>query len=256
MSIPIPKLAANVMKQPAIFSSIKRNSAIWKPKLPDLKNIKSESLGYVCQDGSINFLNQNAALEYAKNKVVRTAKLGYESGTAIKGNRIVFQASGDTKGVLRDDSIVYDIGVHSHPDTYAKGCTAAPSIPDYEILMKKPFQKKEIVFNSNGEYYSLTKLPDYNYDLNANLRKEAFFEYVKGVGKILKEKIPESMRAEYSEAVKNKDTSKMVDILEDCMYFRDNNVISKAEVEYSHKFWQKHAERLGVEAKTNFSNFK
>ena len=256
MAIPIPKLAVDIAKKPALFSGINKNSAIWKTKRVDLKNVNPNSLGYVCKDGTINFSSQKAAIEYAKNKIAPAAARGYENAAGIKGNRVVFQVDGEGTSVIRPDNVLFDIGLHGHPDVYAKGCTSAPSQQDYVLLMKNPFQKKEIVFNSKGEYYSLTKTPGYNYDANAYFRDEKFFEFVKDVGNIELKNAPQKIRRQFLEAQKNKNIGDMGEILIDDLWAENPKAVSEGVVNLSHEFWQKYAERLGVEAKTNFSNFK
>lgn len=39
-----------------------------------LKSIKSENIGYICPDGTINFQSAKTAEEYAKNAVVKAAR--------------------------------------------------------------------------------------------------------------------------------------------------------------------------------------
>lgn len=256
MAIPLPKLAGSVAKQPGLFSGINRKSAIWKTKRVDLKNVDSNLLGYVCKDGTINFSSQKAAIEYAKNKIAPAAARGYENAVGIKGNRVVFQVNGEKTSVMRPSDRLFDIGLHGHPDAYAKGCTAAPSQQDYMLLMKNPFQKKEIVFNSRGEYYSLTKLPSYNYDAHAHFRDEKFFEYIRDVGKIELKNAPRAVRSQFLEAQKRKDIYDMAEILDEKVYLENSKAVSEGAVKLSHEFWQKYAEKLGVAVKTNFSNFK
>ena len=214
---------------------------------------KPETLGYICPDGKINFSSVESALEYMKAKCVKAllGKNPYEHCVEIKGSSIVYQDKGSATGCwhsLRPS----DIGGHGHPDTYAKGCTTAPSVADYYPFMGKKLQKKEIIFNSKGEQYFMEKIP------NIKVKNDVVFSDYREIDLLAIKHysgcFPKSIQKKLNIAITNKDEKLLNEIVD--KYFPKNpKDATKDIVDLTHTFWLKYGEKFGIKINTNFSNF-
>ena len=146
------------------------------------------SVGYVRPDGKISFASQDAALTYAKNRVVKALNCDkpFERGIIIDKNVICTETDGATGRVLIPNKNIKGknfISVHGHPDAVnvreghhpchfrdilfgsvikrgkikKNGITYPISLADYRNFMLNQNEIKAIVYNSKGEYSMLTK---------------------------------------------------------------------------------------------------
>ena len=184
---------------------------LWKtPK----SKINFDTLGYVHKTGEISFANSEAALNYAKKRVVsalnyENGKRPFERGFIIHNNVILAQADGSSNSVfLKLDEKYKDldvITVHGHPDgtihrieqfvrkmlskfkkqtqksvNQTDGITNPINFHDYRIFMMSPNETQSIVFNSKGQYSKLTKL-ECSKEIGYNELKEIENEYMMNV---------------------------------------------------------------------------
>lgn len=217
--------------------------------------VNPKMLGYIHPDGEIAFQSTDAAISYAKNKVTTAlrSKNPYEYNVEIKGSRIINESKGNSSRFERDINSPLEIGVHGHPDTYAKGCTTAPSGGDYWALMTSPNQTREIVFNSNGEHYIMEKIP--NFHLDNNYIISYFNEFDIKMLKHLFSNKPKAIQEELNQAIQNKNETVFNELLSKHMPLTPKDT-SKEITDLTHSFWLKYAEESGVKLTTNFSNFK
>ena len=194
----------------------------------NLKNVKR-----VFKDGSIQFRKQKYAVEYMRNRCSASVREHnpFERGIGINGCRVVGEANGtSTRCNL---SVCTEISGHSHPDTYAKGCTTAPSADDYFVdIFGDKKCRKMFVFNSKGEYYSLEKIPGFDFT---------------------EEKVSELYQSMTSFIIENTPSEQ-----KNLLYIIESlkpNEIPKFYVDATHKFWVKYGKMFGVKVETNFSNF-
>jgi len=216
--------------------------------------INPKDLGVIHSDGTINFTTQEAAIEYMRTKCTRAlqGKKTYEHSVSIKGNSIIDEDLGNIVS-CNPSRTGADICGHGHPDTYAKGCTTAPSIIDYHSLWDTKTQIKELIFNSNGETYSMTKIP------NVVVKNEkvfgCYYEIDILAAKHYFKTQPKSIQAKLNKAIREKDLQTFEDIINEYLPKSPNDT-TKEITELSHTFWLKYGKKMGVEVYTNFSNFK
>jgi len=151
------------------------------------KSFNFANLGLVTPSGKIIFSNEECALRYAKNSVVKAlnGEKPFERGFVIQNSTVFAKSDGNASSVViqRPSEGKY-YTVHGHPDEYMEieestgntlkdkikkflfyttykkeknGIALPISIQDYRILMCHPNETKEIVYNSKGEYSILEK---------------------------------------------------------------------------------------------------
>ena len=142
------------------------------PTLPS--KINPDNIGVFLSDGTLKFRTEEQAIEFGKRRILKGLNRDFpiEVNTEIGRNgRVLGITMGDKGGVenvfercpeLKKDAY---ISMHGHPDFnvgkyYGSGYTTAQGTNDYGVLAKNENLKKMIVFNSDGEYCTLTKLPD------------------------------------------------------------------------------------------------
>ncbi len=154
--------------------------------VPKLK-FNQYTVGYVHTDGQISFASQDAALNYAKNRVIKALNCDkpFERGILIDKNVVCAEINGNTSRVIipyKNAKGKNIISVHGHPDAIKvreghhpcylrdllfcskikgkikkNGITYPVSLSDYRNFMLKPNEWKSIVYNSKGEYSMLRK---------------------------------------------------------------------------------------------------
>lgn len=230
-----------------------------------LKNIKTENIGYICPDGTINFQSAKTAEEYAKNAVVKAARQAnpYEKSIIVDKNRITYEQNG-TQGNCLVPIKGKGIWVHGHPDLYAKGGTFPFSAADYQAFIVAPGLEKAVAYNTLGEKAEMIKLPP------------KWWEKFLPPQSILGAKIG-SCNGGYNKALLDKNGAKQLNKLyfkalwakitknpEAAKLYTKQNLnlyskllqesFSEAGAKRVHKFWVKSAPNLGVDYSTNFSN--
>lgn len=234
------------------------NRALSTPFISCPRNINPKKLGVVLKDGSINFPNQETAIEYGINKCRDSLiqKEPFERAIGIKKSRVVFQVDGISGEVPVHNAT--EIVLHSHPDTYAKGCTTAFSSGDYQYFINKECIKKAYVVNSNGEYYLMSKFPGVDFskinaestfgDFNICMTRTLFghngvsYEQRDCLEKCIAAKDIHNFYDKFYRIYVKPHISRMGDL-------------SKTLVDKTHEFWVKYGEKFGVKTETNFSNF-
>lgn len=256
-------------------------------KIPTGK-IDPKALGWVSSDGKIVFQSEEAAFNYAKNRVLQAlhAPIPYERGLKIKGNTIIADVRGDGNSVnFGKIDVRGAIGVHGHPES------TPLSIDDY-ISMMRGGQTAEYAINPMGEYSKFTMLPAfwgkllpktlrdklirYEQRGNAKLCEKAFVKYMFPLAEKFT-KLGQEIGLELQKVYKNADakTKKIIanaieQFKKDC--YLDTSTLpesvrpvferlvnldkyeTKIQTPEVHKFWQKNAEKYGVKYETTFSN--
>lgn len=223
------------------------------------KNINFEKLGYVLKDSSINFSTQEAAIEYGIKCCKRSvcSENPFERGIGITDRRIRFKVDG-TANEVPDMPFYPEVFIHSHPDTYAKGCTTAPSSGDYTTFIEHPEMEKMLSVNSNGEYYELTKIPGYDYSKIDPSATMGEFNICMDRTLFGHSAVPAWARECLEKCIALKDEETYFDKFYDCYakYLISNMAnVPKFLVDKTHEFWVKFGEKFGVKFRTNFSNF-
>ena len=168
--------------------TVKTGISLLRWKIPKSK-INFDSLGYRHANGKISFATENAAQEYAKNRVVKAlnAPKPFERGLVLRKNQVLYECDGDSSSVVLIPRLFEKdcVSIHGHPDVYIEkvdvipktikdsigkifhlnrknsektnGITLPISIQDFRTLMTNSNENKSIVYNSKGEYSILTK---------------------------------------------------------------------------------------------------
>ena len=149
------------------------------PKL--LKPLNPKKLGYILKDGSVQFGDQQTAIEYAKGQIVEALNMSkpFERAAVIRGGRVAV-VDGEAHRVDLKKLPPFkevDITLHGHP-THKAGITMPFSAGDIKTFLHMKFVnnlKKSIVYNPQGEacvmtansntYSLFDKLPEFVKDI-------------------------------------------------------------------------------------------
>lgn len=130
-------------------------SKYWCPTAKSLKDsISSGTVGYVLENGHINFISHQKAMEVARHRILKTLHSSepFERGIIVKGSQITADVKGDYNSVnFPQDEMENAICIHGHVQS------TPISIEDYFILLLGK-AKEIIAINSKGEYSKLTRL--------------------------------------------------------------------------------------------------
>ena len=216
--------------------------------------INPKEMGIRLTDGTINFTTQKSAIKYMRTRCVKAlqGENPYEHGVSIKGNSVIHENVGSNTGCTFS-GVGREITGHGHPDTYAKGCTTAPSILDYYAFISTKSESKQLIFNSRGEWYRMTKIP------NARVKNKKVFDCYNEIDilacKHYFKMQPRPVQAKLNKAIREKDIQTFEELIS--KYMPTNPFDTPKELtELTHTFWLKYGKRFGVEVDTNFSNFK
>ena len=232
------------------------------------------TVGYVHKNGQISFASEDAALTYAKNRVVKALNCDkpFERGIVIDKNVVCAEIDGSSHRIfIPADKLTGKniVTVHGHPDAVLtreghhpchfrdilfgsvmkggkikkNGIAYPVSLADYRDFMLKPNERKSIVYNSKGEYSSLTKSKS-ELSMNHQEFKEIENEYFMTVSNLNSflsklKYIYNSFRHFFLSAQK----------AEKSMLEEANNLSNDI-----HEFLTKNTEQYGVIYETNYSN--
>ena len=93
------------------LDAIKQGMSLLTYKVPKGK-INPKNMGYVLSDGTINFGSEEAAISYAKNRIMSAlkAKEPFERGVYVNKNRVWGEFDGDKHSV----NMISDINIPEH----------------------------------------------------------------------------------------------------------------------------------------------
>lgn len=134
--------------------------------------IDSKNIGFILSDGTLKFKTEEQAMSFGKGKILDCLNQEHPIEIDVslgKNGRVLGISKGNIENVIPLFEIHPElkkyahIQMHGHPDFFInhKGYTTAPSPDDYRTLVKNNYEKM-IIFNSEGEYYSLVKDPKFN----------------------------------------------------------------------------------------------
>lgn len=223
-----------------------------------IKKIMGKRMGTVLKDGSIMFKDQESAIKYGIQRCRSsvTRENPFERGISIKGSRALNEIDGKSGNI--DIHNTSEIMIHSHPDTYERGCTTALSEGDYDFFIKNKNIKKIIAVNSKGETYEMEKIP--GFDFSKVKTSETFSDFGIKLRRTLfgGNDVPAEQRELLERCIKNKDLDTYYEEFWP-KYVRNMyssmSTLPKHIVDKTHEFWVKYGEEFGVRVKTNFSNF-
>ncbi len=202
---------------------------------PLISRLKPPKIGYILQNGNINFSNEKTAIEYGKNKILQQIKKdNTEYGVLIKGKTIIGEAKGTDNSVnigemenfikrlWNNSNLKRDVKFfHGHPDIYAPGKTLPLSGYEGDISTAIAAKLKSIVaYNSRGEFNRI--------DFLSNFSSKRFKE--------LNTKFEE----QFIEKVIQKNGIK--------------SLRSEEFAKFMHEFYKKYMPQCGLKYTTNFNN--
>jgi len=223
-----------------------------------LNKFNPEKAGFVLKDGTIQFKNQETAIEYGIHRCCAALQgtKPFERAVNIKGSRVIQEIQG-AETEIRAHNFT-EIMVHGHPDFdfYPKGVTNAVSLDDYECFIDRDCMKKIYAVNSKGEYYKLEKIPGFDFskidvgktfgDFNIKFKQSLYGG---------KDAPPEYQRI-VKECFQKLDWHYYMDkLVHICMRY-DESSPPRYVINGLHEFWVKFGKLFGVTAETNFSHFK
>ena len=219
---------------------------------PFTGKFQADDLGYIFPDGTINFFSKKSAMRYMQAQCTKAlqGKNPYEHIVEIQGSRIVYENKGNHTSCWRSFKGKPEISGHGHPDTYARGCTTAPSIIDYHSFMQVKTQKLEVVYNSKGEWYILSKIP--NAQVQNNKIFGCYHEIDVLAAKHYFSLAPKPVQLKLEKAIEERDLRTFEKLINE--FFTTNENTSQL-TKLTHTFWLKYGEKFGVKVDTNFSNF-
>lgn len=257
------------------------------PIKPNYTNIPDTSeLGYVFEDGKINFITRNTAIKYAKNRVLKAlhSHSPFERGVGIEGSTIIKEFNGTENQIVFNSNEIdkADFFIHGHPNS------SPISSLDF-IAMAHTYINTIVAINSNGEYSKLETIPSTWANFLPKTIKEKLYKFEKIIRTnianlklvlFLKPKYHEIEKNSYTEFClfvtehtnKNKDQlvekidkliAKESPKLEDCpdeiitIFNKSNEIQQRDEKKifsYIHEFWQKNAAKFGAKYDTNYKD--
>ena len=127
----------------------------WQPAAKSIKDsISSGTVGYVLENGHVNFKSHQKAMEVARHRIIKAlhSPEPYERGVIVKGSQITADVKGEHNSVRFPQDEMEDAQcLHGHIQS------TPVSIEDYFIMLLG--KAKEIVaINPKGEYSKLTRL--------------------------------------------------------------------------------------------------
>lgn len=232
------------------LDAIKQGMSLLTYKVPKEK-INPKNMGYVLSDGTINFGSEEAAISYAKNRIMSAlkAKKHFERGIYINKNRILEETDGTTNSVkmnLEEAMPEHTMFFHGHS-------SAQPiSVSDYFCLKKYPNLDSVHAYDTSGEISSLYKTCKNTTKLDKQSINDLLWQSDRFIGHQYQENICAPFKKEFKKLLKIPDKTE-----------RDaacNNLYSKIQSSPEgqlriHRFWQNHAKKLGVRYETNYTGF-
>lgn len=256
------------------------------PKI-DLKNIKTETLGWVRPDNTINFQTIEAAQTYAKNRVIQALKqpLPCERGIIVNKNRILKEFNGNSSKIELQQNLPNTLTesadfIHGHPNFSENGTTPV-SLHDYLSLIANKFNRM-VAYNQNGEYSILEKQPESKFMHYLPKKLRAIIDLCSRIGissiaiekysNMWKQLFPAQLQKNIPPLINANINNEIITnrklLAEGKKLLNDSNLINEVvtiETELLQngqaakaidKFWQEQAKHLGVNYSTNFQNLK
>lgn len=248
--------------------SLVRKGANSLPK----ESIVPKTLGYIVPGGTINFLTEQTAINYAKNRAISALNCPnpYERMIVVSKNRILDELCGDKNSVcldmrkykkLQDNISLY----HGHPDFNGKGITPPVSLNDYDTLKTFGDNVDEIVaFNSIGEFSMLKNIHQpkwlprtlqlWRRVQQVNTCDLKFKTHIFNSINKKKQALMQEMRALFNSD--NENFELIEKIAEEINKLGENAQTSKEGMNKIHKFWLNATRKgkYGIEYSTNFSH--
>ena len=229
------------------LDAIKQGMSLLTYKIPKGK-INPKNMGYVLNDGTINFGSEEAAISYAKNRIMSAlkAKEPFERGVYVNKNRVWGEFYGTSHCVEMDPRNIpeHTMSFHGHPTK-----SQPLSLPDYLNLKNNPHVDSKHAIDPNGEISSFYKTGN----LKKTLDKTLFWELDEYVEKqFYRAIIYNPLKKEIKKANKIPNETNRDAMLDELYDYAQTSPDGQLRI---HRFWQNHAKELGVRYETNYTSF-
>lgn len=229
------------------LDAIKQGMSLLTYKVPKGK-INPKNMGYILSDGTINFGSEEAAISYAKNRIMSAlkAKEPFERGVYVNKNRVWGEFDGTSHCVEMDPRNIpeHTMSFHGHPTK-----SQPLSLPDYLNLQNNPHVDSKHAIDPNGEISSFYKTGN----LKKTLDKALFWgldEYVEK--QFYRAIIYKPFKKEIKKACKIPNETNRDAMLDELYDYAQSSPDGQLRI---HRFWQNHAKELGVRYETNYTGF-
>lgn len=254
---------------------------LWKtPK----GKVNPKMLGWIRQDGIINFQSAKAAEDYATNRCVSAlhASVPFERAVIVKNNQVLPEINGERLHVDMSRYSGKMLGAslfHGHPNL-GENTTCPVSLDDYLVLVSQRL-KQIVALNKNGEHSILTQNPQTSLFIrllpqkwqeklmyieqirNGSLATSEFAkEYAKMFPKEIQNKVEQSLHKQIGIPYANK--SKIAELKKSKLTVDEVNTINSVNSRLAkdgtlsknvHAIWKNIAKKLGCTYETNYAEF-
>lgn len=229
------------------LDAIKQRMSLLTYKVPKGK-INPKNMGYVLSDGTINFGSEEAAISYAKNRIMSAlkAKEPFERGVYVNKNRVWGEFDGDGYSVTMYPGNMpeHTMSFHGHPRK-----SQPLSLGDYFSLKHKPYIDSTHAYDTNGEISSFYKTGNKKKTLDINT---LFWSLDKYVEKQFDRAIFNPFKKEIKKVSKISNETERNTAFDELYEHIQTSPEGQLRI---HRFWQNHAKELGVRYETNYTGF-
>ena len=232
------------------LDAIKQGMSLLTYKVPKGK-INPKNMGYVLNDVTINFGSEEAAISYAKNRIISAlkAKEPFERGVYVNKNRILEE----TDGTIHSVKMNLEEAMPEHTMFFHGHSSAQPiSVSDYFCLKNYPNLDSVHAYDTSGEISSLYKTCKNATKLDKQSINDLLWQSDRFIGYLYQENICAPFKKEFKKLLKIPDKMERNAAC--------NNLYSKIQSSPEgqlriHRFWQQNAKKLGVRYETNYTGF-
>ena len=228
------------------LDAIKQGMSLLTYKVPKGK-INPKNMGYVLSDGTINFGSEEAAISYAKNRIMSAlkAKEPFERGVYVNKNRVWGEFDGTSHCVEMDPRNIpeHTMSFHGHPTK-----SQPLSLPDYLNLKNNPHVDSKHAIDPKGEISSFYTTGN----LKQTLDKALFWSLDTYVEKQFDRAIFNPFKKEIKKVSKISNETERNTAFEELYEHIQTSPEGQLRI---HRFWQNHAKELGVRYETNYTGF-
>ena len=232
------------------LDAIKQGMSLLTYKVPKGK-INPKKVGYVLDDGTINFGSEEAAISYAKNRIMSAlkAKKHFERGIYVNKNRILEE----TDGTIHSVKMGLEEAMPEHTMFFHGHSSAQPiSVSDYFCLKNYPNLDSVHAYDTSGEISSLYKTRKNATKLDKQSINDLLWQSDRFIGDLYQEYICAPFKKEFEKLLKIPDKMERNAACNNLYIKIQSSPEGQLRI---HRFWQQNAKKLGVRYETNYTGF-
>lgn len=232
------------------LDAIKQGMSLLTYKVPKGK-INPKNVGYVLNDGTINFGSEEAAISYAKHRIMSAlkAKKHFERGIYVNKNRILEE----TDGTIHSVKMNLEEAMPEHTMFFHGHSSAQPiSVSDYFCLKNYPNLDSVHAYDTSGEISSLYKTRKNATKLDKQSINDLLWQSDRFIGDLYQENICAPFKKEFEKLLKIPDKMERNAACNNLYIKIQSSPEGQLRI---HRFWQQNAKKLGVRYETNYTGF-